>query len=200
MCSFSRVIDVKEGEILFNQGDEVFNFYLVLDGLVKLYRQSADGQEKIFELEGPGRIFAEALMFHNHSTYPVSAAAMQKSTIIAINTRKFLQIIKQSMDTSLMVMGDLSKRLHDLIAEIERLSLLNGSARVATYFLDQYLIKGKQFKLDIPKNAIASLLALQPETFSRLLKELCTKQAIEVQDSHIKVIDEQMLRKQAGIL
>lgn len=200
ICKFTKMIDLKEGETLFHHGDSVENFYYVQSGLIKLYRQSPDGHEKIFELEGTGRMFAEALMFYGQTSYPVSASAMKKSTLISISTRKFLHIIKKSPDTSMMIMGDLSRRLHELINEIENLSLLTGRNRVATYFLDQTLIKGEEFKLDIPKNAIASMLSLQPETFSRLLKELCNHNVLQVRDSHIRILDQNQLRKHAGII
>jgi len=199
LCQCSKIIDLKEGEILFNRGDPVYNFYFVHKGLIKLYRQSADGQEKIFELEGAGRIFAEALMFHEQTQYPVSAAAMKKSQVVAIKTKKFLNIIKSSNDTCLLIMGDLSRRLHELINEIEHLSLHTGRNRVATYLLDQAITKGNNFKLDIPKNAIASMLSLQPETFSRLLKELCKQDIIKVRDCYIDVLDTRLLRQKAKL-
>lgn len=200
MCECSKIIELKEGETLFNHGDHVDSFYFVYSGLIKLYRQSSFGHEKIIEMEGSGRIFAEALMFYDQTTYPVSAAAMKKSTLVSISTKKFLNIIKNSPDTGLMIMGDLSRRLHELINKIENLSLLTGRNRVATYFLDQTLNKGDHFKLDIPKNAIASMLSLQPETFSRLLKELCQLKILEVKDCHIRILDQARLRKQAGII
>ena len=200
MCQYSRTIELQEGENLFHHGDLVINFYLVIQGLIKLYRQSADGHEKIFELEGPGRTFAEALMFHDLNQYPVSATALKKSTVLAINNRKFLKILNQSPATCMLIMGDLSKRLHELIVEIERLSLHTGRHRLATYFLDKALHEGKDFDLEIPKNTIASMLSLQPETFSRLLKELTSKSIIKAKDCHIQVLDLQQLKRQAGIV
>lgn len=199
MCTYSKVVDLQEGEVLFHRGDNVDNFYFVYSGLIKLYRQSTYGQEKIFELEGAGRIFAEALMFYEQTSYPVSAAAMKETRLVAISSRRFLSILKKSADTSLLIMGDLSRRLHDLINDIENLSLSTGRDRVATYFLDQTLNKGKNFELDIPKHAIASMLSLQPETFSRLLKELCNEKIIEVHDSRIIVLDQNSLREKAVI-
>lgn len=199
MCKYSKVVDLQEGDILFNRGDYVENFFFVYSGLIKLYRQSPYGQEKIFELEGPGRIFAEALMFYKQTSYPVSAAAMKETRLVAISSRKFLFTLKKSAETCLLIMGDLSSRLHNLINDIENLSLSTGRDRVATYFLDQSLNKGANFDLDIPKHAIASMLSLQPETFSRLLKELCNDKVIEVHDSHIIVLNQDKLRKKAVI-
>ena len=200
MCKNSKLIELDEGEVLFNQGDAVHSFFYVDRGVIKLFRQSPDGQEKIFELEGQGQTFAEALMFMSAERYPVSASALRKSRVIAINTRTFLGILKQSTDISLSIMGDLSHRLHDLINEIDHLSLQSGRNRVATYFLDQALNRGMEFVLEIPKNAIASMLSLQPETFSRMIKELRTQQILEVHDQAIRVLDLTKLRQFAGII
>ena len=139
-------------------------------------------------------------MFFEQTTYPVSAAAMKDSSVVSISTRRFLNILKTSTDTSLMILGDLSRRLHELVNEIENLSLLTGRNRMATYFLDQTLNKGAEFKLEIPKYAIASMLSLKPETFSRLLKELCKMGVLEVDDSTIRILDQDKLRQQAGIV
>ncbi len=200
MCVYSKVIKLSEGDVLFTHGDKAINFYFVFDGLIKLYRQSPAGQEKIFELEESGQIFAEALMFYDQTNYPVSAAAMKDSTLVAISSHKFLNILRKSSETCLLIMGDLSKRMHELINEIDKLSSLTGRNRVATYLLDQSYNKGLKFKLEIPKNAIASMLSLQPETFSRLLNDLSKKNVIEVKDSYIQVIDQKALKLIGGII
>lgn len=192
-------INLKEGETLFNQGDQYHSFYLVISGLIKLYRHSASGQEKIIELEGSGQTFAEALMFNEGSSYPVTATAMQDSVLFKINARHFRGLLLESPETCMSVMSDLSYRLHALLTEIDNLSLLTGRNRVSMYLLDQALTKGNEFSLEIPKNAIANKLSLKPETFSRLLKELCNQKTIEVHDRHILILDLQSLRKLAGI-
>ncbi len=193
-------ITLEEGEVLFNQGDEYHSFYLVISGLVKLYRHSATGQEKIIELVGRGRTFAEALMFNEESSYPVTAKAMQKIVLFKVNATHFRNLLLKSPETCMLVMASLSIRLHARIKEIDHLSLLTGRNRVSMFLLDQALTKDKEFRLEIPKNAIACMLSLKPETFSRLLKELCTQKAIEVHDNLIIVLDMQLLRKFAGII
>ena len=77
-------LELKEGQSLFNHGEPVHNFFFVIEGLIKLYRQSPSGQEKIIELENPGQTFAEALMFNDQPVYPVSAIAMKPARVISI--------------------------------------------------------------------------------------------------------------------
>ncbi len=195
----TRLLNVTQGEVIFRQGSEAASFYHVVSGLVKLHRQSPEGQEKIFQLARPGRAFAEALISRQFRQYPVTATAAQNSTVIAINIIDYMRVLESSFDTSLMVIADLSQRLHELIEEIDQLSLLSGRRRLATYLLDSFLQKGNHFSLEVPKKEIASLLALQPETFSRLLKELTDDQVIVVDGKQIEVLDGTLLREKAGI-
>ncbi len=200
VLKYIKINDYREGEVIFHHGDEVHGFYFVVSGIIKLYRQSPNGHEKIIELKKAGQTFAEALMFFDHPCYPVSAIAIEKSTAIMIKPNKFLEILKNSTPACFAVMGALSHRLHDFIKEIDKLSLMTGRNRVAMYFLDQAMTHGLEFKLEIPKNAIASKLSLQPETFSRLIKELNQKMAIEINESRIKILNKDLLRKYAGII
>lgn len=199
-CDNAKVLYLKEGARLFNRGDEVHSFYFVVEGLIKLYRNSPSGHEKIIELEESGQTFAEALMFFHKPGYPVSAVAMENSTVIAIKTHAFRAVLESSSKACISVMGDLSLRLHELVVEIEHLSLMTGQNRVAMYFLDQSQKHGNRFKLEIPKNAIASMLSLQPETFSRLIKDLAKHRAIEIHDCNIVVLCQDKLRAFAGII
>ncbi len=199
VCKHIRVQELNTGDILFNHGDEVHYFFYVVKGIIKIYRQSSNGHEKIIDLEKPGQPFAKALMFFDQPNYPVSAIAMEHSTVLAIKSAFFLCVLENSSNACMKVMGSLSHRLHELTNEIESLSLLTGRNRVAMYFLDQSMKSGPEFKLEIPKNAIASRLSVQPETFSRLIKELVTRQAIEIHESHIRILDQDLLRDFAGI-
>lgn len=200
ISSHITTIQLKEDEILFNQGDSYHSFYLVVSGLIKLFRHSVSGQEKIIELEGAGKTFAEALMFNEQPHYPVTAKAMKDTVLFKINALHFRNLLLDSPETCMSVMSDLSYRLHALLKEIDNLSLLTGRNRISMFLLDQALTKGNEFDLEIPKNVIASMLSLKPETFSRILKELCNKQVIEVRDSYISVLDLYALRKYAGII
>lgn len=196
ICFFSKEIKLKKGKSLFHRGDEFHCFYFVCQGTVKLFAQSSEGHEKILQIIGEGHFFAETLLFDHRDRFPFSAEAMQKTTVIAINARSFMSIVKDSPEVHTLFTGHLSQRVHSLLDEIEILSLLSCRNRVASYFYDQATEKGQSFVLDIQKNAIASLLSLKPETFSRLLKELCKKDILQVRDNHITVQDMDLLHQQ----
>jgi CRP-like cAMP-binding protein len=189
----SSTIKLKEGEPLFMQGSNVNYFYLILTGTIKLFRLSADGQEKVINIVSDNQTIAEALMFMDQPHYPVSASALSQSTVIGIDARDYKIMLRDSVDTCFLMLGDLSLRLRALIDEITTLSLQTGSCRVAAYLLENAPDDEDVFNLDIAKGVIAARLSIKPETFSRILKELHHRGIITTEGNEITIHDREAL-------
>jgi len=198
VCKFSQVQRLAEGQMLFSQADKVTAFYMVINGKIKLFRMSPDGQEKIIEIVKPGQVFAEALMFTNQSNYPVSTAALSETTVISINAKQFHEMLWDSTATCLQLLGDMSLRLRGLINEIDKLTLHNGTCRVASYLI-QEISDGNNIELDVAKNIIAARLSIKPETFSRIIKNLKDQNILSIQGSLITIHDLESLNEMSTI-
>ena len=195
VATHARVIDLEAGQTLFAQGDRSGFFFLQLEGQIKLYRLSPGGDEKVLEVLGPGSLFAEALMFMQAPSYPVSAQAMQASRVLRIDSREFKRLLSESVELCFLMLGDMSKRLHALIREIDELSLHTAVGRLAGHLLVRAPDDGRPFKLSMPKQTLASRLSIKPETFSRILKQLARQGMIEVRESHVRILDRDGLQE-----
>lgn len=190
----SRIVELEDGQLLFSQGENVVCFYLVLSGKIKLYRVSPDGQEKIIEIVPAGEVFAEALMFMDQPYYPVSAAALSNTVVVGIEARDFKAMLWDSVDTCLLLLGDMSFRLRKLIHEIDTLTLHSGTCRVASYLLQHAPDDQECFDLDVAKSVIAARLSVKPETFSRIIKNLREQGIISIDGNKITIHDRKALR------
>lgn len=186
---------LKEGEALFQQGDRAERFYLVLKGQMKLYRLSSDGSEKVIEIVTPGNTFAEALMFLSRPHYPVGATAIGAVELISIDAPDFVRMLRESVETCFLIMGDMSRRLRGLIGEIDNLSLHSATCRVGSYLLRRAEEDGDVFDLGVPKQIVASRLTVKPETFSRIIRDLSDRRIIRVAARKIAVLDRAALRE-----
>ena len=189
VCVHAKRHTLDGGQWLFSQGDPAQRFYLVQQGQIRLFRLSPDGAEKVMEIVSPGQTFAEALMFLNAPRYPVCAAALEPSQVIAIDARDFATMLRGSVETCFVVLGALSRRLRGLIAEIDNLTLHTAKSRVARYLLAHCPQERHAFALDVRKGVLASRLSVKPETFSRVIKQLTQDGAIAVQGAHITLLD-----------
>ena len=188
----AKTFKVEPLENVFHQGDEANRFYLVLRGHLKLYRTSPSGQEKVVEVMRQGNTFAEALMFNNKPFYPVAAQAVSASELIAIDNETYLKILKINPEAGIAIMANMSIRLHHDLNEIEMLSVENAKNRLLLFLLKNLQDNNSNegiIELDISKRTLASLLSIQPETFSRLLKKMTKEGLIEERKGLIRIMD-----------
>ncbi len=194
-----RARGLEEGEVLFHQGQPVEHFFLLRHGQLKLFRLSADGQEKVIEIIRPGQTFAEAAMFMDPKLgYPVSAAAIEPAGVWAFDARIFLGILRQSIDACFGLLATMSVRLHTQLNDIDRLTLHNATYRLVSYLLQEATETGAgnpRIHLATPKNVIASRLSIQPETFSRILASLNRQKFIEVRGQDVILCNVPALRR-----
>ena len=191
-------IHLETGGVLFRQGQPAERFFFLREGLVKLYRLSPEGDEKIIEIMRPGETFAEAVMFMGpQGRYPVNAEAVNESRVYAFDQKTFLNMLHESNDATFGLLGAMSRRLHMLVNQIESLTLQNATYRLVAYLLEDIprdVKTSPEVQLTTPKGVIASRLAIQPETLSRILAKLRQSGLIEVHGNHIRVRDVQALR------
>jgi len=196
------ICDLSMDDMLFRQQDPAKDFFLLVSGKMKLSLLSFEGTEKVVDIINPGVSFAEAVIFSGIPGYPVNATALANSKAIRINANAYMKILEGSPKTCFKVMATLSLRLHNLIGEIDRLSLHN-----ATYRLISFLLEGipdemndrSEINLSIPKHVVASRISVTPETLSRTLKRLCQEGLLEVHDSHIVLVNPIELRRLVSI-
>ena len=192
-------VRLAEGESLFEQGDPADRFYLVIRGQIKLFRLSPAGNEKVIEIVTPGSTFAEALMFLERPRYPVGAQALTAAEVISIDAHDFATMLKGSVETCFLLLGDMSQRLRGLVREIDELSLHSATCRVAAYLVQQAPEGSQTFDLTIAKQVLASRLSVKPETLSRIIKNLSDAGIISVLGSRITIHDWQALQQAADV-
>lgn len=187
-----RLVKLDSEESLFHQGAEAQHFYLVLSGTIKLFRVSPDGLTKVIEVVRQGEAFAEALMFLQQKAYPLNAEAMGKTEVVSIPSLLYKELILATPECAMGVMGNMAMKLHRRINEIETLTLQNTRHRLGNYLfglLPDPAATSGEIQLPMAKQLIASQLAMQPETFSRLIKEMKVQGLISVKGSRIEVHD-----------
>lgn len=190
-CTLSRF---ERGKTIFRTGEPCEEFHVVVLGQIKLFVISPSGVEKVIELCGPGRSFAEAVMFLE-SPYIVNAQTLTDTLLMRVDKTAVLREIQNDWRFSLRMMSGLSRRLHGLIKDVEAYSLHSGVQRVIGYLLSGLISESEgearsvTVSLPVSKAAIASRLSLTPEYFSRVLHELESAGLIQVDKRDIHITD-----------
>jgi CRP-like cAMP-binding protein len=195
-------VRVKRGDVLFQKGDPCRGFHIVVYGQVKLMFITPNGDEKVIEIIGPGQSFGEAIMFLE-KPYLVSSQALIDTMLLHVAKEVVFEEIERDTRFVRRVIAGLSRRLHQLVSDVESYSLRSATQRVIGYLLrtdpDQEEDSASAVvRLPASKNVIASRLNITPEHFSRVLHELTESRLIEVDGRQVTILDEEQLRNFDG--
>lgn len=186
-------------ETLFVETDPVEGFFLVLEGVMKIYKLSPDGKEYVLHLAYPGQTFAEAALF-GLSAYPAGAEAVEPSVVLMIPKDHFLALVVDDRDLTLRMFQTMAIWLRRMTDIISSLAFRDVETRLIAYLrqlcLGQYqkFEDGLQVDLGVEKSLLASYLGTIPETFSRVLRKLQDKEIISVKGPTITVLDVQRMQ------
>lgn len=190
LAAISVTRKVKNGEIIFTEGEDADGFYVVVSGKVKIYKMSMEGKEKILHIFGPPEPFGEVAVFAGMH-FPAYAQAILNSKLLFFPRNAFTDLISTNPSLGLNMLAVLSMRLRQFAAQIEYLTLKEVPARLASYLilLSEEQSNDATVSLPISKGQLASLLGTIPETLSRILSKMSAHQLIEVDGRNIRLID-----------
>ncbi len=169
---------LQKGSLIFDMGDKAESFFIIIRGWVKLYRTSREGGEVIIHIFGPGETFAEAAVFNEKQTYPVSAEAIEDAVLLEIPRSYFVEKISEDSLFALKILGAIASRQHYLVQQLEQVTARTAPQRIGTFLLKfcqhhQDESAGPLLvELPYDKSLISTRLNIQPETFSRALAKL----------------------------
>ncbi len=179
-----------KGDFIFREGDDGNGFYVIMEGLVKVFKVSREGKEQILHIFSPGEPFGEVPVFTSQS-FPSNAEDIAKSHLLFFPRTDFVNLITTNPSLALNMLAVLSMRLRQFTVQIENLSLKEVPARLAGYLI--YLVREQgsddSVTLDISKGQLASLLGTIPETLSRIFSKMSSQNLIEVKDRKIQLLD-----------
>jgi CRP/FNR family transcriptional regulator, dissimilatory nitrate respiration regulator len=181
----TRLAHLGTGEILFERGEKARALYLLVQGQLKLYRTSPDGNEVIIDLLEAGMTFGETRVFLEDPHWHVSCAALGEAEVAAVDLATFLAVLRDSIDTALVLLRRISERAERQVDDIERLALQGGACRVASYLLGQLPPGRSEYRLTVTRGVLATRLALRAETLSRVLKQLSADGIVSVSSGNI---------------
>ncbi len=196
---------VLKDEVLFHLDEEANAFYLLLSGVISLYKLNHEGQETSIRKVMPGEIFGEVMVF-TESNYPVGAIAGKDSQLIVYSRQEIVSAIKNNSEISMFFIKVLSQRCLMLNEKIYQFSLQDVLSRLAGFFLNYiedngYVSKaeaGQPFEMIVPKREIATSIGTIAETLSRNFQKLHKMGVIKVFGKTVIVQDFAKLKELAG--
>jgi len=184
--------------LLFSEGDVADRFYVVLEGKVKLFTTSENGDESVVEIFDPIRTFAEAAMFAS-GEFPVSAEVVESSILVQVKTVSFLKALSTRTDLAFMMLATMARRHRGLVRHLSDLKSKSPGQRLGSFLLALATDQGADCTVHLPfdKVLIAGKLGMKPESLSRTLARL-RQIGVTSNKNEVTINDIEALRRFCG--
>ncbi|OYU44939.1 MAG: transcriptional regulator [Burkholderiales bacterium PBB4] len=183
---------VPAGTVLFTEGSPCQGFPLVLEGEVRVARQSADGRNLELYRVVPGELClaSSACLFRGQ---PLSAhgVATKPTTLLLIRPAVFSRWLNHPVFRD-MVLGLFAERMADLTSLVDAIAFQKLDQRLAAALL------GRGTHLNLTHQALADELGTVREMVTRLLRRFEREGWLELGREHIQLANSAALRALAS--
>ena len=193
-----RITEALPGEFVCRMGRPVTYWFGVVDGLLKMSTDNAEGQTMTFTGVPPGGWFGEGTAL-KRETYRYNIQPLRTSHVAGLHVDTFHWLLDHSIGFNRFVMNQLNERLGQFIAAREIDRLTNPDIRVARSLASLFnptLYPGVGEVLRITQQELAYLVGLSRQRVNEALTTLAAQGAIQVEYGGLRVLNLQALRTQ----
>ena len=188
MAEVATIRTVPEGTTLMRTGQNIRSGILVIDGMVKVYREDESGNEFFMYYLDAGKACAISLVCAmGKETSSLLAKAIRESTIMTIPAQHIDSWMGKYKSWAQFAVNSYRERFEELLHTIDHIAFLNMDERLVFYLKRHQ----EQFKTNIITTSfteIAQDLNSSREVISRLMKKLSDKGLVRLHRSHVEIV------------
>ena len=189
----------KKGQIIYAEGEEPENLWILLKGKVKKYKSGIGDRVQILRLYRPVQYFGHRAYFAREP-YVSTAAAFEPSTLGSINMRLVEELIRQNNELAMFFIHELSSNLGGSDTKIVNLTQKHIRGRLADALLlleENYGLEDDEstLKIYLSREDLANLSNMTTSNAIRTLTSFVSEKLIAVDGRRIKILNEQQLKK-----
>lgn len=194
MLAKAKLHSFDAGTVLFHESMECRNLMLIVEGRVRVYKDSDDGREMTLYRVEPGQLCVHNLNnLVDGVAYPVMAQAETPIRGLAIAREDFHKALEESTSFRGYVLRTLTERLAHMANLVSGLAFERLDLRVACWLIQQFE-RSRGRPIELTHSEIAHELGTTREMISRILKELEHKRCVQLARGRIHLLCKYTLR------
>jgi CRP-like cAMP-binding protein len=187
--------DLRRGDILFEEGDEPDDLFVVVSGRIALANKSIDGRESVVALMEAGDVFGEMPLFDGLGR-SAAARALEPSEVIAIPYTPIQEIYEGRPTLLWGVVALLSGRLRAMDAALADSVFLDVTGRTAKRLLE---VAGEddEFVLPVTQEELAGMVGASRERVNKAIAAFVRLGWIEQSERRYRITNRPQLTLRA---
>ncbi len=173
----------RRGEVIVRQGQAGETFFVIVRGRVAVTVLSPEGREVVLNTLGEGDHFGEMALLDDEPR-SASVVAQEKSELAILSRDVFFDLLRSNFVLTKELLRSFSLRLRRANATIEGLAALDVKSRLARYFRELAVTRGRKagggwaVVVRPSQREIADTIGSSRETVSRTMSQMAEQQLI----------------------
>jgi CRP/FNR family transcriptional regulator, cyclic AMP receptor protein len=201
LTGYMRRRKVSEGSIIFRKGDPGTGLMGLLSGSVKISMPSADGRDIVLSVFNEGDIFGEMALLDGRPR-SADAIAICDSELLVMDRREFIPFLRSQPDVTLKLLETLCSRLRRTNEQVQDLTSLSLSARLAKALLrlgaDSTTTSNASGKVKITQREISQIVCGSRESTNKQLRAWAKNGLIQLEWRKVTVLEPKKLAQIAA--
>lgn len=191
----ARPLRCDRNQVIFNEGDDAEELFVVRSGRVAIGRQAPDGRESLVALMEPGDLFGEMPLF-DQGDRSASARALESSELLALPYRGVRQALDARPELLWEVVSLLAGRIRSTDSALADAMLLDVTGRTAKRLLE-LAGDAEEFALPITQEELAGLVGASRERVNKAIAAFVRLGWIEQLDRRYRIAQRDRLSQRA---
>lgn len=191
-----RLKEYARDEIIFRQGDESREVYLLLKGRVRIYKISPSGDETSIDIFTQHDLFGEFAALDNEPR-SATAKAVGAVSLLVMAQERFIHHLRTMPNLAINLARILSHKLRWTAAFAESVAQFDAAGRLLHILLHhnarygQEIEPGNRYVVDLALNQsdLASMVGARREWVNRLLSDWRKRGLLEFDNGVITILD-----------
>ena len=191
-----KVYQVKKGELLFKEGDEVKGMFFIHSGLVKVHKRWDDEKEMILRFANEGAIVGHRGL-GGDTIYPVSGTALANTEVCFVDMDFFTATLKVNPDYMYQLLMFFAGELKESEKRMRNLAHMSTKGRIAYAIVTLE----KKFGVDaagflnivLSRQDLASYTGTTYETLFKMMNEFSAENILAFAEKKIKIVNAKKL-------
>lgn len=183
------------GDVVFGEGAEATELFVVKHGRVAIANRSSDGRESVISLMGPGDLFGELPLFDGQAR-SAAARALEPSAVFCIPYEPLHELFTSRPELLWGVVALLSGRLRVANEALADAMFLDVTGRTAKRLLE-LAGRSDEFQLPVTQEELAGMVGASRERVNKAIASFVKLGWIDQHERQYTITNREQLTRRA---
>jgi CRP-like cAMP-binding protein len=186
----------RSGDVIFHQGDEGRNLFVIMRGTVRVYHLSPGGEETTITILAPRQLLGEFSLLDGHPR-SATAEAISTCTLLEMSAERCLYHLTHIPGLALALARQVVQKVRWTSMYAESLARMDAAGRFLHFLLlyneelGQVVTPGKRYELNLglTQDELASLIGARRQWVNKILGEWSVRELVAFDNGVLTILD-----------